>query len=403
MLLCSSIYVYYSEVNANLKLKRGLCYMNFLRFVEFIKFVKLNFLCKVRTPEIMSTSHYPCLLNLTNNEIIRISKKKFSVGRSLKSDYVLNGSSISRIHFHIEKREETWILQDISTNGTLVNKILLKSEIKNLRNGDLIEFVGGTLRLKYKDSEEAMIDNDSIAIIDLDQVITSPTGNSLPSVSNDHSYERREADREQTSSVGDVIDLTSFPDSPSSTGQNRGQKRNSVEVPKETPLKKNKHMEDSSEEPKLECKLEASELECSICQELYINATTLNCAHSFCSSCIMRWRSQRNHCPICRRPIEFANPSMVLDNLVKKLVSAMDQNNREQRNKMVADRTAQIIPPASPNAEFDYNTASERSDDSDFSFGMEEDSDSEDVEEVYRTYIWNSWVVDHDDVEGYDF
>ncbi|XP_045466432.1 E3 ubiquitin-protein ligase CHFR-like isoform X2 [Harmonia axyridis] len=269
----------------------------------------------------MSASVYPCLLNLNNNVIVPITKSKFSVGRSLKSDYVLHGSSISRIHFYIEKMEDIWILRDNSTNGTLVNKDLVVSEIKILENGDLIEFIGGTFCLKYKDSNL------------LSELMTSQRRNSLPSVTNDHndhSYERREAAVEQTSSVSHVaIDLTS---------QSRGQKRNYSEADEEPPVKKSKYMEETSDEPKLECTLEASELECSICQELYIEATTLNCAHSFCSSCIGRWRWQRDDCPMCRRPIESANPSMVLDNLVKKVLETKDEKVRKEWNEVRQDR-----------------------------------------------------------------
>ncbi|XP_045467252.1 E3 ubiquitin-protein ligase CHFR-like isoform X2 [Harmonia axyridis] len=273
----------------------------------------------------MSMSHYNYLLNLSNNDIVRISKRKFSVGRSLESDYVLNCTSISRIHFYIEQSGRRWFLHDNSTNGTLVNKILVKSEYAILHDGDLIEFVGGTICFKY--SEEQMIDNNSIS-----EQMTSTTRNTLPSVSNDQSYERGEADSQQTSSDSSFSTIESV------------QKKNDVELDEETPVEKSKHIEETSEEPKLECELEASELECSICQELYIKATTLNCAHTFCSSCIMRWRSQKSHCPICKKRIENASPTIILDNLVKKLVSVMDQNNREHRNKIVEERTEEIVP-----------------------------------------------------------
>ncbi|XP_045468225.1 E3 ubiquitin-protein ligase CHFR-like [Harmonia axyridis] len=292
----------------------------------------------------MATSEYTCLLNLANNEVVRISKIKFSVGRSPKSDYVLQGSSISRIHFYIEKRNASWILQDNSTHGTLLNKNLVKNE-SYLHNGDLIEFVGGTICLKY--SEAQMIDNDSIS-----EPMTSPRRNSMPTVSNDQSYERKEADIEQTFSESDVeIGHSSSLGSSSSTIEKRAQKRNNVEVDEESDVKKSRHMEEASGKTKLKCKLEASELECSICQELYIEATTLNCGHTFCSSCIMRWKRQKKQCPICRRHIEFENPTMALDNMVKKLVSMMDQNDREQRNKLVAERTEKIFLPEVSNEE----------------------------------------------------
>lgn len=43
-----------------------------------------------------------------------------------------------------------------------------------------------------------------------------------------------------------------------------------------------------------------SELQCSICAELFVNATTLNCSHTFCKYCITMWKKKKKDCPICR-------------------------------------------------------------------------------------------------------
>lgn len=61
------------------------------------------------------------------------------------------------------------------------------------------------------------------------------------------------------------------------------------------------------------------DLQCSVCQELFIKPVTLNCSHSFCGFCIERWRLRDNRCPMCRTGIESVNPSMALNNLVKRV------------------------------------------------------------------------------------
>lgn len=43
-----------------------------------------------------------------------------------------------------------------------------------------------------------------------------------------------------------------------------------------------------------------SELQCSVCAELFVEATTLNCSHTFCKYCITMWKKKKKDCPICR-------------------------------------------------------------------------------------------------------
>lgn len=43
-----------------------------------------------------------------------------------------------------------------------------------------------------------------------------------------------------------------------------------------------------------------SELQCSICAELFVSAIVLNCSHTFCKYCITMWKKKKKDCPICR-------------------------------------------------------------------------------------------------------
>ncbi|KAL0239887.1 hypothetical protein GEMRC1_009995 [Eukaryota sp. GEM-RC1] len=50
-------------------------------------------------------------------------------------------------------------------------------------------------------------------------------------------------------------------------------------------------------------------LECSVCEELMENPTTLPCGHSFCrDKCLVQWLKQKeaSSCPVCREPIPSA-------------------------------------------------------------------------------------------------
>lgn len=81
------------------------------------------------------------------------------------------------------------------------------------------------------------------------------------------------------------------------------------------------------------------ELTCVICQELFVVAHTLTCAHSFCADCINAWMNSKKECPICRKPIT-TKPihSLVLDNTIDKMVEKMDVQAREERKQLKESR-----------------------------------------------------------------
>ena len=83
------------------------------------------------------------------------------------------------------------------------------------------------------------------------------------------------------------------------------------------------------------------EFTCVICQELFISAHTLPCAHSFCEWCIKEWTKcqRRNDCPICRKRMT-TDPvhSLVLDNAIDKIVEKLDSEAREERGRLKRTR-----------------------------------------------------------------
>jgi two-component system cell cycle response regulator len=66
------------------------------------------------------------------------------LGRGADNQVVLEGDSVSRRHAHVERRrDEWWLVDDNSTNGTYVNEEQVDREVL-LRNGDRIK-VGPTI------------------------------------------------------------------------------------------------------------------------------------------------------------------------------------------------------------------------------------------------------------------
>lgn len=81
------------------------------------------------------------------------------------------------------------------------------------------------------------------------------------------------------------------------------------------------------------------EFTCIICQDLFIDSTTLPCAHSFCEHCLQTWLAKKKNCPICRQPIT-GKPvrSLVLDNAIAKMVESMDEETKTRRQTVSRER-----------------------------------------------------------------
>nr|XP_010975943.2 E3 ubiquitin-protein ligase RNF8 isoform X3 [Camelus dromedarius] len=86
-----------------------------------------------------------------------------------------------------------------------------------------------------------------------------------------------------------------------------------------------------------------NELQCIICSEYFIEAVTLNCAHSFCSYCINEWMKRKVECPICRKDIKSKTHSLVLDNCINKMVDNLSSEVKERRIVLIRERKAKRL------------------------------------------------------------
>ncbi|XP_056424650.1 E3 ubiquitin-protein ligase RNF8 isoform X2 [Hyla sarda] len=89
-----------------------------------------------------------------------------------------------------------------------------------------------------------------------------------------------------------------------------------------------------------------NELQCIICSEHFIEAVTLNCAHSFCSFCIQSWRKRKEECPICRQDITSQTRSLVLDNCINRMVDKLSPEMRDRRLALILERKDLAVEPA---------------------------------------------------------
>ncbi|XP_013780829.1 E3 ubiquitin-protein ligase rnf8-B-like [Limulus polyphemus] len=83
-----------------------------------------------------------------------------------------------------------------------------------------------------------------------------------------------------------------------------------------------------------------NELMCSICSELFVEATTLQCSHTFCRSCIEEWKKKKKECPICRTRIVSQTKALVVDSFIDSMVTKLNPQLQERRNTILKEREA---------------------------------------------------------------
>ena len=90
------------------------------------------------------------------------------------------------------------------------------------------------------------------------------------------------------------------------------------------------------------------EFTCCICQELFVRAHTLTCAHSFCELCIKEWMRTKMECPICRKKFS-SQPvhSLALDNAITKIVDKLGPESKAAREALVSTHTKALCPDTS--------------------------------------------------------
>ncbi|CAG4975581.1 unnamed protein product [Parnassius apollo] len=91
-----------------------------------------------------------------------------------------------------------------------------------------------------------------------------------------------------------------------------------------------------------------NELQCSICAELFVSATTLNCSHTFCKYCITMWKKKKKACPICRASITSECKSLVLDSFIEKMVENLSEEMKQRRMNLLKSREEEVAAMMNP-------------------------------------------------------
>jgi len=88
--------------------------------------------------------------------------------------------------------------------------------------------------------------------------------------------------------------------------------------------------------------LAETQLQCGICTELFVDAVSINCGHTFCDYCITEWRKKKNNCPVCRTNIRAANPCKVLDEYSDKVYEQFVSEGGKQARAVLKEDRAKL-------------------------------------------------------------
>ena len=82
-----------------------------------------------------------------------------------------------------------------------------------------------------------------------------------------------------------------------------------------------------------------TQLQCSVCSEIYASSTTVSCGHTFCLECIEEWKLKKRNCPICRSSITNQAHTKVLDDFIEKFVDGfVPEAFKNTRKELLEDR-----------------------------------------------------------------
>ncbi|KAF7254737.1 E3 ubiquitin-protein ligase RNF8 [Varanus komodoensis] len=141
-----------------------------------------------------------------------------------------------------------------------------------------------------------------------------------------------------------------------------------------------------------------NELQCTICSEHFIEAVTLNCAHSFCSYCINEWMKRKLECPICRGTILSKTRSLVLDNCIDRMVENLDADTKHRRLSLIQERKGKQVVPETLASDSESSSLTSSSDSESSSVTSTLDSETSSLTSVHSIMSISSY--ESDDYEG---
>ncbi|OAD56640.1 Polycomb complex protein BMI-1 [Eufriesea mexicana] len=131
------------------------------------------------------------------------------------------------------------------------------------------------------------------------------------------------------------------------------------------------------------------QLTCKLCSGYFIDATTIiECLHSFCRSCIVKYLENNKYCPICEvqvhksKPLLNIRPDHTLQDIVYKLVPGCYQNEMRCRREFYSKYPEACTQATSPEARGEPIESHIYSPDESLSLSLEYFSPSKDVKGI---------------------
>ncbi|CAK9822078.1 Polycomb complex protein BMI-1 [Anthophora retusa] len=131
------------------------------------------------------------------------------------------------------------------------------------------------------------------------------------------------------------------------------------------------------------------QLTCKLCGGYFIDATTIiECLHSFCRSCIVKYLENNKYCPICEvqvhksKPLLNIRPDHTLQDIVYKLVPGCYQNEMRCRKEFYSKHPEACTQATSPEAKGEPTESHIYSPDESLSLSLEYFSPSKDIKGI---------------------
>ncbi|BFZ11815.1 hypothetical protein BsWGS_14855 [Bradybaena similaris] len=312
------------------------------------------------------TEGAPVLLRVGDEnsyKIVRLNKDEVSIGNSDYATYTISSQAVSQFLVVIRRQKESWTLTDImSSNGIYVNdQHLAVLSPYTLQDGDVVQFgdpasPGGQEVFQYKFCSSFTgenirgLQNMEEENKDLDQQLTKHNVANIKveaTQPKELEVQKKELEVKKKELEAQRLELERQLRCQRLALEallvDRQRERESLMAE----LVECRRLTDEAEQQAREVKdgilanyaeLMDATVQCSICTEYFVQATSLNCGHVFCNLCIKEWMHIKRQCPNCRTPTTVLVKIPVLDTFIDRMIGLIGGDIRRRRQELINQR-----------------------------------------------------------------